>query len=398
MTNPELAVQRVAREAFLDALVFDDPVQLYERAPCGFLSTTPDGLIVKCNATFRTWIGMDAGEVVGRLTFADLLAPGSRIFHETHWAPSLFMQGSVREIALDLVTSDGSRVPVLATATLDRDDAGEPVVIRIAVFDATERRRYERELVRAKDRAQESEALARALARTLQQTLVPPTLPKVAGLEVAAAYLPAGNGLDVGGDFYDVFPVAADEWVVVIGDVQGKGVEAAVVAGLVRHTVRAFAVDHEEPDAVLQRVNEVLLRHGVDRFSSAAIFRLSRRGQGWRLALGNGGHPQPVLVRRGSTPELFGDYGQLLGAFETMLVGVAELVLEPGDVVVLYTDGVTEARRGDEQFGEDRLLQAVGASTVSLEEMVRDVVEAAAAFGAGAVSDDVAIVGVRVPE
>lgn len=132
--------QRAAREAFLEALVYDDPVQLYERAPCGFLSTTPDGLIVKCNATFRTWLDLSAGDIVGKLAFVDLLTPGSRIYHETHYAPALLMQGSLREIALDLVRGDGRRLPVLVNATMDRDEHGTPKVIRIAVFDAAQLR------------------------------------------------------------------------------------------------------------------------------------------------------------------------------------------------------------------------------------------------------------------
>src|SRR5687768_14183899 len=113
-----------AREAFLEALVYDDPVQLYERAPCGFLSTTPDGVIVKANATFRTWVGRDAGELVGKLSFVDLLTTGGRIYHETHYAPALRIQGAVREIALDLQRPDGTRLPVLVSARLDHDDDG----------------------------------------------------------------------------------------------------------------------------------------------------------------------------------------------------------------------------------------------------------------------------------
>lgn len=390
--------QRAAREAFLEALVFDDPVQLYERAPCGFLSTTPDGLIVKCNATLRTWLGRAADEIIGRLSFADVLTRGSRIFHETHFIPALLMQGSVREIALDMVAADGRVLPVLLNATLDRDEAGRPAVIRVAVFDATERRSYERELVRAKERAEASEAQARSLARTLQQTLVPPTPQKIPGLEVAATYLPAADGLDVGGDFYDVFPVAFDDWVVVIGDVQGKGVDAAVVAGLVRHTLRALAVVDQDPTQVLTQVNTVLRRHGVERFCSVAMLRLHRQGSGWELVLGNGGHPPPVLIRRGERPEFSGSFGQLVGAFDTVDIGRGEATLRPGDMMLLYTDGVTDARRGDDLFGEERMLDALTDLPDDLESTVALLADATRDFQGDHLADDIAIVGLRVPD
>lgn len=394
----EVTEQREAREAFLEALVYDDPVQLYERAPCGFLSSTPDGLIVKCNATFRTWLDLSAADIVGQLAFVDLLTPGSRIYHETHFMPSLLMQGSLREIALDLVRADGRRLPVLVNATLDRDEHGTPKVIRIAVFDATERRRYERELVWAKERAEESEAKARALARTLQQTLIPPLPPEIPGLQLAASYRPAGDGLQVGGDFYDVFPIGADDWVVVLGDVQGKGVEAAVVAGLVRHTVRALTVGLEEPGAVLASVNDVLMLHGSERFCTAVILRLRRDGDAWQVVLGNGGHPSPVLLREGEEPRLCGGSGQLLGVLETDSFDEERFALFAGDTVVLYTDGVTEGRQDADLFGDDRLLAALSSrDSQDARELVDGLVKDVLDFQDGVARDDIAVLAVRVP-
>src|SRR6185312_12851732 len=120
-----------------------------------------------------------------------------------------------------------------------------------AVFDATERRAYERELLRAKRRAEESEAHATDLARTLQQTLIPPAPPEIPELDIAAAYRPAGAGDEVGGDFYDIFELASGSWVIALGDVRGKGVQAAVVAALARHTIRAAAVRASQPSEVL---------------------------------------------------------------------------------------------------------------------------------------------------
>jgi sigma-B regulation protein RsbU (phosphoserine phosphatase) len=269
-------VTEQALEQFYDALLDDDAEVLYDRAPCGYLSTTPEGSIVKVNQTFLTLTGYERQDLVGRRQFVQLLTAGGRIYHETHYMPMLQMQGSAREIALDIVRADGTRLPVLVNAVLERDANGHPSVVRAAIFDATERREYERELLREKARAEASDVRSRALARTLQQTLIPPLPPEVPGLDVSAVYRPAGDGEEVGGDFYDIFQIAADEWVVAIGDVCGKGADAAVVTALVRYTIRAAAVRLSSPAAALAVVNEVMLRHSTERFCTAAMLRLRR--------------------------------------------------------------------------------------------------------------------------
>ena len=118
--------------------------------PAATCPRCPAALIVKVNQTFLTWTGYRRDELVGRRRFQDLLTPGGRIFHETHYAPLLHMQGSVREIAVELVRADGSRLPALVNSVLRRADGGSPAVVRTTVFDATDRREYERELLRAR--------------------------------------------------------------------------------------------------------------------------------------------------------------------------------------------------------------------------------------------------------
>ena len=139
--------------------------ELYEEAPCGYLTTRPDGTIVRVNGTFLRWTGHAREDARGRRRFQDLLTGGGRIYHETHYAPLLRMQGKVREIALDIVRADGSRMPALVNATLKLDAAGEPALVRTTVFDATDRQRYERELLAARDR----ERAARERADAMQQ-------------------------------------------------------------------------------------------------------------------------------------------------------------------------------------------------------------------------------------
>src|SRR5687767_3016218 len=131
----------------------EDVDDLIEHAPCGYLSLTPDGGIVRVNATFLEWTGYDREAVLGR-RFVDLLSAGGRIFHETHFQPLLRMQGFVREVALEIVRQDGGRLSTLVNAAQrDYEDAG--VITRITVFDATDRRRYERELLLAKKAAED---------------------------------------------------------------------------------------------------------------------------------------------------------------------------------------------------------------------------------------------------
>lgn len=139
-----------------DALLQESAEDLYEHAPCGYLSTTPDGVIIKVNQTFLTWSGYGCDELVGRRSFADLLRIGGKLYYETHFAPLLHMHGAIKEIALDLVRKDGRVLPALISAIQVRDAGGRPVVQRLTIFDATERRQYEQEVLRAKRAAEQA--------------------------------------------------------------------------------------------------------------------------------------------------------------------------------------------------------------------------------------------------
>ena len=387
-----------ALDAFYGALLDDDPVALYERAPCGYLSTLPDGTIVKVNGTFLTLTGFTREQLIGRRRFAELLTAGGRIYHETHYAPMLEMQGSARAIALDIVRDDGSRLPVLVNAVLERDDDGRAAVVRAAVFDATDRREYERELVRAKERAEASEQRSTELARTLQRTLIPPDAPVIPGLDVAAMYRPAGDGAEVGGDFYDIFQIDEGDWVVALGDVQGKGAEAAVVTALARHTIRAAAVTHTDPSSILRTLNAVLVRDAIERFCTVTIVRLRLEGRDWVATTSCGGHPSPLLRDDvGGSARPIGEPGSLLGVLDEPVLIDTRHPLGSGATLLLYTDGVTEARNRSGFFGETRLHDAVAASSGSAEELARGVLQAVVEFQNDDPRDDIAVVVVRVP-
>lgn len=393
-----------AADAFADALLEDDPVALYDRAPCGYLTTQPDGTIVKVNTTFLTLTGYTTEDVLGR-RLVDLLTPGGRIFHETHYAPLLRMQDSVREIALDLVRKDESRLPVLLNASVDRDHLGDPRIIRVAVFEATERRRYERELLRATTAAQQAQRDAEAATRhtqamvdTLQATLVPSAFPVITGLELAGAYRPAGDGEEVGGDFYDAFLVDDDECWLVLGDVSGKGVEAAVVTALVRSGARALALslveERREPAEILRMLDQLVDHHETERFCTAAILRLNRSADGWRASYASGGHPPALERASGGVARLVETRGQLLGLALEGDFEQRESMLRRGDTVVLYTDGVTEARHGDGLYGETRLLDVVSGAAEGASAVVAAVLADVLAFSHGDPRDDIACLAV----
>jgi sigma-B regulation protein RsbU (phosphoserine phosphatase) len=270
-------------------------------------------------------------------------------------------------------------------------------MVRVAVFDATERRRYEQELMAAKDRAEASERRARTLARTLQQTLIPPGPPLIPGLDAAAAYRPAGDGTEVGGDFYDLFPIGNGSWALLIGDVSGKGAEAAVVTSLARHTVRVLAVSDGGPAGVLTGLNDVLHRFGADRFCTVVLATLRQDEQGWRITMSVGGHPPPLLVSGSAEPRPLEVRGPIVGIFPRAEFVDHEFRLEPDQTLLVHTDGITEARGPEGYYGEARLLRTVGRLGPAPQSLVDGLVDDAVAFQGASTRDDIAVVAVGVP-
>jgi phosphoserine phosphatase RsbU/P len=386
-----------SEEAFFDALRDDDPDQLYDAAPCGYVSTTPDGLITKANRTLLALLGRDQADVVGRLQFTDLLTAGGRIYHETHFAPLLRMHGSAHEIALDMVRGDGSRVPVLVNAVLDRDADGRPHVIRTAVFDATQRRAYERELQLQKERAEAAEVHAVELARTLQRTLLPPTPPRVAQLDVGAVFRAGSPGVDVGGDFYDVFQVAQGEWAIIIGDVCGKGIDAATFATLTRYTLRAMCMEYESPAEALRRTNDVLHAHSTTRFCSAVCVRLSLADGHVHGSVSSAGHPLPLLRTPDGAVSTVGRTGMLLNVLPALPLFDVAFSFERGSTLLLCTDGLPEGRNQQGFYGETRVARELAVATGGAQEIAQGLLDDCVAFQDGVPRDDVAIVVLVAP-
>ena len=236
------------------------------------------------------------------------------------------------------------------------------------------------------------------VAEALQASLLPARLPaEVPGLEFAAAYIGATQFAEISGDFYDVFK-ADDGWAIAIGDVCGKGQEAAAMTAAARHAIRAFARVHPGPAEVLAAANEVLLAEDYDdRFVTASLAFLRQRGRRVQVQIGSSGHPGPAIVRADGRVEILEGDGMPLGLFEDAEQGRLELELRTGDVLFFYTDGVTEARGADLSFFEDRLADGLAAvAGQSAAKIVRAVQELVTSFSSGELKDDVTILAVRV--
>ncbi len=184
--------------------------------------------------------------------------------------------------------------------------------------------------------------------------------------------------------------------VVAIGDVRGKGVEAAIVTALARHTLRAVAVRVSSPAEALKALNDVLLLEDTDRFCTVAMLRLTHADDRWTVVASSGDHPLPLLIRAGAVLQPVGRPGMLLGVLPNPALDDAHLALEPGETVLLYTDGVPEGRRDGELFGYDRLTAAVSTYGPDPSALVTGIRVEVLTFQGGTGRDDMAIVAVRV--
>ena len=235
------------------------------------------------------------------------------------------------------------------------------------------------------------------VARTLQNSLLPPALPRIPYVSLAARYRPAGSGIDLGGDFYDLFEMGDGAWAVAIGDVCGKGTAAAALTGLFRHTLRAAAVREDAPSRVLALTNDAILDQIDDtRFCTAAFLRLEPGEHGAKVKMSCGGHPEPLVLRTDGTLETVRCRGTLLGVMPDPPLVDEHLALAPGDALILYTDGVTEARSEGQIFGETRLADVVaGCAGLTAAAIAEQIDRAVADFQAGAASDDLAILVIQ---
>jgi serine phosphatase RsbU (regulator of sigma subunit) len=236
------------------------------------------------------------------------------------------------------------------------------------------------------------------VARALQSSLLPPSLPAIPGASVTARYQAAGEGNEVGGDFYHVFQVDEHAWWFAIGDVSGKGPEAAAIAGLARHTLRALALQERSPRRLLTTLHETLtLGEGHGEFCTVCCALLQPHERGARLSIACGGHPPPIIRRAGGPVEVATVSGPLLGMPVELAFVEQSVELEHGDLFVLYTDGVTEAHhRNQPMFGQRRLIDVIGGAPDDVDAVADAILAAVTAYGPPEPRDDVAVVIGRI--
>lgn len=418
MANELLDVGRlaaVARTGLLDS-VPDEPFDRLARLAAALLDT-PLAFVTIVDDTRSYWksaIGIDAIGIVDRNqsipdSFCQyIVATGERlIVDDAAHDPRTRDNPSVRKLGVaawagfpliaptgevlgsfcvvDMRTRSWSEQDINVLQTLSAAATGE-VALRMALY-------HERE---ARQLADREAARSAALARSLQASLLPPDLPNVPGLEVAARYLAADGDSEVVGDFFDVFQRGPDAWGFMIGDVAGKGVEAAKLATLARHTIRTAAMQRLTPREILLTLNRAMLEQDPDpdRFVTAIYGSLEQTAAGAEVELSVAGHPRPLVRRADGTLEETDSHGTLLGALADPILSDESIRLEAGDTLVLYTDGVTEARAGGSLFGEERLRAVVADGAAGADDLASEIERAVRVFSPE-LADDTAILILR---
>jgi serine phosphatase RsbU (regulator of sigma subunit) len=261
--------------------------------------------------------------------------------------------------------------------------------------------RYAEELARTAGSAIENARLHESqsrMAQTLQSSLLTTDIPEIPGVDIVVRYRPASEGALVGGDFYDIFE-AGEGWAVALGDVSGKGPEAAAVTGLVRYTVRAAIVREVKPSSVLEAVNRQILRQNVPRFCTAAVGRIELADGGLRLLLSCAGHPPPLVYRREQRVESLECKGSVLGVWPDPQLVDIPVDLRPGDAIVFYTDGIIERFERAGRGGDAQLVALLWEEDVGNAKRIADRIYEEAAVPEGErPMDDMALVVLGVRE
>jgi phosphoserine phosphatase RsbU/P len=415
VVNPEdgaTSLASVGHYEVLDGLregAFDSAAALAAR-----VAGAPVGIVVACG---QTWCSADPPPEASRLPALRELCAAAGLDVRPGWLSDTATDA--RTSASPVVRGDTAYraiagVPVLSpageslglVAALDvrpREFTDEQLSaltdLASLVADQVQTRHHAQRVVREESGfRKESEKLVAAL----QASLLPPTAPDVPGMQVATRFVAGEHALAVGGDFFDVFRLGINDWAVVVGDVCGKGARAASLTALSRWTVRSAAAHSFAPSAVLRELNDALLADGDDddHFCTAVFGRLELDTCGAWLTVATSGHPQPILVRRNGLVERRCAPSLPLGMFPNVAPVDDRVGLGAGDALVLYTDGIVEARNAaGELLGDARLVRELQTCCgVDADGIAGRVLDLARSFSAGELSDDAAVVVIRVPD
>jgi len=309
-------------------------------------------------------------------------------------------------VGVPLATRDGNTLGTLCALDLvprtpRPQDIATLTDLAALVTDELELRLQARRNLEREERLRRE---AEELADALQRSLLPARTPSLPEMEVATRYIAGERGLTVGGDFIDLFRLASNDWGIVVGDVCGRGARPASLAGLARWAIRGAAVHEFSPSDVLRHVNAVFASDDLsvadDRYCSAVFARLQLDTCGAWLTVANAGHPFPILVRRSGKVEFRTEPTLPIGLFDSIDPIDDRVGLGPGDALVLYTDGITEARTPNgEVYGDHRLIDELRQWTGRpVDEIADGIIDAARRFAGRSLDDDVAVVVIRVPD
>lgn len=367
-----------------DARELDLLTEVMTSLPAGVVAIDGNGVVQFGNEFIEQFSATDGGGIEG-LVFRH---GDGRPYRDDERPMMTALRSGVQVVGceLDVLDRSGRTRYLLASAVPLRDEEGAVRLVVAAYFDITLQKNAELRAAAHRDRQD-------ALLQTLRTALLPPHLPRLRGATLAARYHAASH--DIGGDFYDVFPLRGQSYGVVVGDVCGQGPQAAVITSLIRHTLRGAAMSTRRPGEALQLVNEALLDADSDRFCTAVFARIRPTGNDLQVCLARAGHPFPMIKRSSGEVRCLPSGGALLGVIDRVDIAEETFALGPGDSLVLVTDGVTEATGA---AGAELGWQGVAGILEALPDRVRaddiaeELSEAATRNGA---SDDVAILVVQ---
>lgn len=352
-----------------------------------------DGRVVEWNPSAEVIFGYPRSDAIGAV-LGDLIIPDHLRDHHNRGLERYLRTGEARILGRRIETTamrkDGTLLPVELAITPVKRTAGQPRLFTGTLRDISSREEDKAALLESREKFAN-------IAHTLQRSLLPPALPQLSGVEMGSVFRPAQVGGDVGGDFYDAFRLGRTDLLLALGDVCGKGPEAAAITAIARHTIRAVAPEFRHPSQILRRLNDVMLQHDIgERFCSAVVARMVPIVHGVRLAVCCAGHPPPVVVRANGRIERVGLPGSLLGLFPDVRLLEETVQLRNGDTLVAFTDGVTDATRSGEQFGDERLeLALADVRGVTAQEVADHLLEQVLDFGGTQSRDDIAIVALQ---
>ncbi|HKN40654.1 MAG TPA: SpoIIE family protein phosphatase, partial [Acidimicrobiia bacterium] len=351
---------------------------IVESSHDAIIGKTLDGVITSWNAAAEKLFGYPAGDIVGHPIRT--LVPPDREREQTVRFQRVLRGSAAQEWETERLRADGTALPVSITLSAVRDRSGTTIGLAAVIRDLSERLRYRRE---------------HRIAQTLQRSLVPAELPDTPGLRFASRYLAGVADIDVSGDWYDVIPLSPVRIGAVMGDVVGRGVEAAAAMGQLRSALRIYALDGLSPGAVLERLNQLVHRFGAGDFSTLCYLSLDPATG--VVVYACAGHPYPLLLTPGDAPRyLDGGRSLPLGVAPDALYCEAATLLTPGSTLLLYTDGIIESRTQTIDDGLTGLAATAATGPTDLDELLDHLLDQVLN---GETEDDIALLAIRrLPE